>query len=128
RRMGGYVWATVEGGGSENSDWIVRITPTGELTRFATGYKMWPASITAGPDGSAWFTTSAGGGEFGRIAPSGEVKLFGWATDRANGIAIGPDGNLWYAGVTGVGRGTVGGGERCFRTTNNTSLPNLAMI
>jgi streptogramin lyase len=60
-----------------------------------TGSK--PSSITAGPDGSMWFTEEAKD-KIGRISPSGQLKTFDVPTSQAwpNSIAAGPDGNLWF--------------------------------
>ncbi len=60
-----------------------------------TGSK--PSSITAGPDGSMWFTEEAND-KIGRISAGGQVKTFDVPTSKAwpNSITAGPDGNLWF--------------------------------
>ena len=69
---------------------------TGQVTEFPlpTAGAM-PFAITAGPDGSLWFT-EGGSQKVGRITPAGAIKEFpvtGAVTPRD--ITIGPDNNLW---------------------------------
>lgn len=53
-----------------------------------------PIGITAGPDGSLWFTKN-NGARIGRITPAGQIDEFaGAVTDY--GIAVGPDGSIWF--------------------------------
>lgn len=78
-------------------DAIVRISPTGKMTRFPLPRReVGPAAITAGPDGALWFTETFSP-RIGRITTSGRITEFPipWS---ANGIAAGPDGNVWFAG------------------------------
>src|SRR5258707_2468981 len=67
--------------------------------------------ITAGPDGTLWFTDSAGA--IGRITPSGSITLFPVPGSRLEGVTAGPDGNLGFtddAGTTAkIGRITTAG-------------------
>jgi streptogramin lyase len=73
------------------------------LKEFSLPSGQSPGSITAGPDGNAWFTTT-NPSAIGRIAPDGTITTF---TSSLNGgstpgdIVLGPDGNLWF-GDTGA--------------------------
>jgi streptogramin lyase len=60
--------------------------------------------ITAGPDGSVWFTED-NTGSVARITLDGEVTEFsaGLTKGCPKGIALGPDGNLWVAEAGGGG-------------------------
>ena len=73
---------------------------------------MFPAptagAITAGPDGSLWFTSANG---VGRITPSRAITYFPAPVNGDVGIAAGPDGNIWLTewGATDIGRITPSG-------------------
>ena len=55
--------------------------------------------ITAGPDGSLWFTET-GGGHIGKMTPSGKFSEYGVPSGgNAFGIVVGPDRNLWFGQV-----------------------------
>ena len=81
-----------------------------------TGYT--PTSITTGPDGALWFTTSAN--LIGRMTTSGATTFYaapleGLGTEGNGGITAGPDGALWFIETTGaVGRITTSGAVTSF--------------
>jgi streptogramin lyase len=98
------VWATLTAAGQGHPDWIARITPAGEVTKFQAGsqpagayFGTSPQGITAGPDGNLWFT-EAGAARIGRMTPSGalvEYPLYA-PNGTPNAITAGPDGNVWF--------------------------------
>jgi virginiamycin B lyase len=71
-----------------------------------------PASITAGPDGSLWFT-EPNLAKIGRITTGGIITEFAVPTPQSQplGITAGPDGNLWFTESSGnrIGRITTSG-------------------
>ena len=74
-----------------------------------------PSAITAGPDGTLWFTEGTGN-KIGRITPGGAITEFVIPSSNQNygqGITAGPDGNLWFTEPAGndnwIGRITPGG-------------------
>ena len=71
-----------------------------------------PPAITAGPDGSLWFTEGVGN-NIGRITTAGVVTEFPVLTASSGlfGIAAGPDGNVWFTEYTAnnIGRVTPAG-------------------
>ncbi|MDQ6615540.1 MAG: hypothetical protein M3083_12550 [Actinomycetota bacterium] len=73
--------------------------PTGTVTEFSTGISTGsgPVFITAGPDGSLWFTETAGD-KLGKITTAGTVTETGGGSAQGGPLAItsGPDGNLWF--------------------------------
>lgn len=105
---GGNLWFTGRGGGPG----IGRVTPSGEITEFTDCLHRGPPytgpnSITAGPDGNAWFTSLTTRSlpnigtppAIGRITPSGEITEFRAGMVYASspdGIVAGPDGALWF--------------------------------
>jgi streptogramin lyase len=82
----------------QGSGGIGRITPKGAVTKFPAGVGAFP-SITAGPDGNLWFTTS--GNRIGRITTKGVVTEFplGPGILEVPAITGGPDGNVWFPEV-----------------------------
>src|SRR4051794_8190532 len=65
----------------------------GMITEFSSGLSGTPDRITAGVDGSVWFTEF--GDRVGRIAPDGEITEFSagiTSGSRPYGIVAGPDG------------------------------------
>jgi streptogramin lyase len=88
----GNLWLTA-------SSYIMRITPTGEITQFpqTVGESF---DITSGPDGNLWFT-GTGDDTIGKITTSGVVTKFQLPVnnnigDSPHGITSGHDGNLWF--------------------------------
>jgi virginiamycin B lyase len=118
----GYVWFTAHGGQGE-TDWIVRVTPNGALTKFPAGSDQHtaPESITAGPDGNVWFT-EVFADRIGRMTPSGGLTEFP-APGYPRGIATGSDGALWFTTGSAVGRITVQGQLTLYPIGNDPSLP-----
>lgn len=119
----GNVWFTARGTGQDATDWIVRVTPNGVVTRFPAGTEPHtaPESIAAGPDGNLWFT-EVFGNRIGRMTPSGSLTEFE-APGNPRGIAGGPDGALWFTTSSAVGRITVNGHVTTYAVGNDPSLP-----
>ena len=102
----GNLWFT-----EEKADKIGRITPSGEITEFPLSGQCSECTaectvnpectvygITAGPEGSLWFTESLFGfGEINRITPAGQIKRVKQTAGAPTGITTGPDGNLWFS-------------------------------
>jgi streptogramin lyase len=94
----------------EEAGAIGRITPSGQITTFTSGFTGIPESITAGPDGNLWFTQLEPPA-IGRIDLSGHVTLFTAGLPSAPlSITKGPDNNLWFtASGHNIGRITPSG-------------------
>jgi streptogramin lyase len=101
---------------------IVRISPSGALTRWLVDIPNTPVDITAGLDGNLWISLASGrngeGAAIGRSTTAGEITVFqvdGWESvpfgSIPAGIAAGPDGNVWFTGlaVNRIGRITPAG-------------------
>lgn len=87
----GNVWFTV------STKLIGKVVPaTGAVTEYPlAGTEVgFVSALATGPDGNVWFTTE---GNFGRIKPTGAIKLFPIASNPYSGIAAGPDGRMWTA-------------------------------
>ncbi|HEX2647884.1 MAG TPA: hypothetical protein VHO95_11710, partial [Candidatus Dormibacteraeota bacterium] len=87
---------------SGKPDWLLRVSPTGAVTRFPIGpgpdgYSSGPDGIAIGPDHNVWFTEFFAS-RIGRLTPDGVVTEFPIETASGNprGIVAGPDGNLWF--------------------------------
>ncbi len=84
---------------------IGRITTQGVSEEFPASGR--PADITAGRDGSIWFT-ELDAGQIGRISTAGGITEYTIPTDFSEpfGIVAGPDGSLWFTESFGakVGR------------------------
>jgi virginiamycin B lyase len=92
----GNFWSTLS-----NSSEVVRITPQGMVTSFATPTPSNPVGITAGPDGNIWFTEGATG-KIAFITPAGAITEIRFSpSDAAAGITAGPDGNIWFCDESG---------------------------
>ena len=67
-----------------------------------------PIAITAGPEGSLWFTEHDA---IARVTQAGEISEFPSEelSQSKQGIATGSDGNLWFTERTGIGRATPSG-------------------
>jgi virginiamycin B lyase len=77
--------------------------------------------ITAGPDGTLWFTQPRDN-RIGRITTAGVPESFPplpVPDSRPEGITVGPDGNLWFttANALRIGRITLGGAITLFGPT-----------
>ena len=61
--------------------------------------------LTAGPDGALWITARYAQA-IGRLAPNGDVRVYGLPHDLAGPghITAGPDGALWFTARDAVGR------------------------
>jgi streptogramin lyase len=72
-----------------------------------------PTGITAGSDGSLWFTMHGGTGQLDRITTSGSFTEFPTATADPGPITAGPSGdtNLWFGdeGDDKIGKSTTAG-------------------
>ena len=119
----GNVWFTARGGQGDATDWIVRVTPNGVVTKFpaGSGQHAAPESITTGPDGNLWFT-EVFADRIGRMTLSGSLTEFP-APGYPRGIATGPDGALWFTTSSAVGRITVQGQMTLYAVSNDPSLP-----
>jgi streptogramin lyase len=104
----GNMYVNASSGGGGKPDFILRVTPAGEITRLSAGsvpasqgFGTGPESITAGPDGNLWFT-EFWANRVGRLTPSGSLTEFTIPTAESSprGIVTGPDGNLWFVEAT----------------------------
>lgn len=100
----GLVWFTVH---AEGGDWIGRMTPTGDVTRFLIPrHRRNPGPIVAGPDGNMWFATPD---SVWRITPGGELtEVDIGPTAGVPSLAAGPDKAIWFARNTPAGGASVG--------------------
>jgi streptogramin lyase len=93
------MWVLGRGSDQTQPDWILRVSPTGDVTKFpTTSSDPGTESITTGPDGNLWFTEFSPS-RIGKLTPSGTVTEYATITPDASprGITAGPDGNLWFA-------------------------------
>jgi streptogramin lyase len=113
----GNLWLTDPNGGAVTIngfptpvDAIVRVTTTGQETRFPLPEGSDPSGISLGPDGNLWFTESFQP-RIGRITPAGAITEFPLSPDigGAEDIVAGRDGALWFVGRKRVGRITTDG-------------------
>jgi streptogramin lyase len=89
------------------------------ITEFVLPAGGSPSGITAGPDGSVWFTVTDSqhySGSIGRITPGGVLTQFPRLNPAPSFIVTGPDGNLWFTqddscddGFASIGRSTPAG-------------------
>ncbi|MBF6567455.1 MAG: Virginiamycin B lyase [Candidatus Binataceae bacterium] len=89
----GNVWFT-----EYQNNAIGRLTPAGEVLRFALGGPGFPERLAPGADGRIWFTDPVGN-RIGRLDPvSAVLTYFTLATPMAgaDGIAGGADGAIWF--------------------------------
>ena len=120
--------------------WILRITPSGEVTKYPAGDSGQPGQgtgpdgIAAGPDGNLWFTEEFTN-RIGRITPQGQLTEFKvpGSDTTPHGIANGPDGSLWFTesgtGHFFIGRITTSGVIAMFPvTTDNANLDPASII
>ena len=98
--------------GPDRNVWIAnlgeidRVTPSGQLARFAIGEDAVATSIAAGPDGNLWFVATLGpfgsrgqgvwrmttGGAMARVLDESQTGI-----SSPTSIIAGKDGNLWFA-------------------------------
>ncbi len=93
-------------GGTTASGAVARHIPRG-------GPGATPMQLTAGPDGSVWYTRSDD--SLGRRHPSGDEELIGLVAGSAPyGIAAAADGTIWFSmpGVDALGRRSGGRVEK----------------
>ncbi len=94
-------------GAAKNTDYLGRITPTGQITEIPLSGTVASRDLILGPDGNLWFTDHDGNA-IGRITSNGLVAEFAVPTSGSGpvGIVAGPDGNLWFTEDTGenIGR------------------------
>jgi streptogramin lyase len=91
----GNIWMVARGQ-MNGPDWILKVSPAGEVTKYPLADGVGPEGITWGPDGNIWFTefwTS----RVGRMTPAGVISEFSLTTPNPRGIVTGPDHNLWIA-------------------------------
>jgi streptogramin lyase len=106
----GNIWFTESGRNK-----IGRITPTGQITEFATRTpSRRPSGITAASDGNLWFAEYAfNGGAVARITPAGVVTEYPVAANNLKvgcgdlAITSGPDGSVWFTEPNSFGIGRV---------------------
>jgi virginiamycin B lyase len=111
--VGALIWFT-----EVNGDRVGRLDPAAgdiqaSIVEFVVpGAGSKPTSISAGPDGNAWFT-EAGSDEIGRITTGGVITEFvvPGAGSAPSGITAGADGALWFteSGSNQIGRITTTG-------------------
>jgi YD repeat-containing protein len=90
---------------------IGKITTSGSITEYALPNNSRPKGMTAGPEGSLWFTDSESN-KVGKISTSGTIKEFTLPTGSAPvDITSGADGNLWFteSGSSKIGMITTSG-------------------
>ena len=89
--------------GSATQNWVGKVSPTGTLlAKYAIPSNVGVVSMTAGPDGSMWFT-EATNGKIARVTLSGVIVEFTppSASGGNGGITVWSDGNLWFIGGQG---------------------------
>src|SRR5206468_1977243 len=103
----GSLWFTTRTSGAFS---IGRMSPGGAVTTFTDPALLYPAAITAGPDGALWFVNSS---SIGRITTAGVVTAFGGNGPliQPTSLATGPDGGLWFTNrqIGAIGRITTSG-------------------
>ena len=100
--------------GAAEPRWIgaheIGLTTDGKAVTFALPHPgSGPTTLALGPDGTVWFTESAGN-RIGRMNPDGS-GLVEYPLPHADSspriIALGADGNLWFSEHTGNRLGTI---------------------
>ena len=122
----GNVWFTFD---AEGGDWVGRMTPAGEVTRFLIPrHRRDPGPIVAGPDGNLWFAMPD---SVWRVTPGGELtEVDIGPTNGVPSLAAGPDRAIWFAKNTPAGGATVGRIEtgRQPKVTTAYDLPDGAVL
>jgi len=116
----GRLWITATGRNE-----IFSLAADGTATEYPLPVpKIYPGTISTGPDGNIWFVTATA---IGRLKPSGQTALFPATVGPVlnGGITSGPDGNLWFCGgeADTIGRMTPGGQLTVFHLPNAGSGP-----
>jgi streptogramin lyase len=96
----GNLWATVYSGApASGTNYIIKISPSGNVTPYQIPNGCAAIGIVAGPDGALWFTQydcSGGKGYLGRITTSGAFSTpYAAPTAYLNLLTVGPDNNIW---------------------------------
>jgi virginiamycin B lyase len=95
----GNLWITEAG-----ADAIARMTPSGRVTQTARlPHDSFPTQITAGSDGSLWFSVADG---VGRVTPAGTLRLWKFRVAAPDGPSVAPlpDGGVLVATGTALRR------------------------
>src|SRR6478735_6903353 len=106
---------------------------TGTFTEFSLPNPgSGPTTISIAPDGTLWFTESAGN-RIGRMAPDGSnLKEFALPNPNSSPriIALGSDGNMWFSEHTGnrIGRITPEGTISEFPIPTPDSMPRAIAL
>src|SRR5262249_50939611 len=95
-------------------DSIGRITMDGDISVFHSPLITGPFDLTAGPDGTVWFTNLGAVRSMGRITTEGEVTAYrsfpGDATFGAGYLTTAADGAVWFTlGSISIARMAVDG-------------------
>jgi virginiamycin B lyase len=100
---------------------VGRITPSGQVSEFATPTPVaGTGQIISGPEGALWFT-EPWGSKVGRVTTAGEITEFPVPGPRPRTIVAGPEGDLWVNGsLTGITRVTTWGQATAFPIENGS--------
>jgi streptogramin lyase len=91
----GNLWMTAGSGLNGVGSWIVRISPSGVVTKFPVSDTS-PTGITAGPDGNMWFTEFFSAVVVQMSTDGVILNEFRAPRGGLDSIVMGPDGNLWF--------------------------------
>ncbi|HEX5853552.1 MAG TPA: hypothetical protein VFY36_10715, partial [Solirubrobacteraceae bacterium] len=101
----GNVWFSDSGDGR-----VGKVTPSGGITEYPTGFGSWVTSVAKGADGNIWFT-SAASFKVGKITPTGTVTEYAIpGSGNPNGMTAGTDGKLWFTTGTRIVKVSTSGG------------------
>jgi streptogramin lyase len=122
----GNLWVSYTTTMETTSGYILRITPSGAITAFATTPYS-PSSITVGPQGNLWFTaTSETANEIGEMTTAGAIVNAFTAPEGVDPRALteGADGNLWFTDSDGaIGEMSPAGAFQTIALASPRSLP-----
>jgi streptogramin lyase len=84
---------------------MMKITPSGEITRFPMPPGRSALSVTNGSDGNIWFVDNYNN-QVVRMTPTGDLTGYSMppGTGQVGDITTGPDGNIWFLLGGFVGR------------------------